>query len=93
MLIELLESLDLNFVTNKPRAENARSLSIDVGGILIRALYSKSRFGVRFPVASYRLNSFSSDLYASSLVWVPCVSWDVMACSNLLSSDDSSSPS
>ena len=61
MLIELLESLDLNFVTNKPRAENARSLSIDVGGILIRALYSKSRFGVRFPVASNRLNSFSSD--------------------------------
>ena len=63
MLIELLESLDLNFVTNKPRAENARSLSIDVGGILIRALYSKSRFGVRFPVASYRLILCPKSMY------------------------------
>lgn len=43
---------DRIFVMKKPAAEKALSDSIDVGGMVISALYNFSKLSVRFPVAS-----------------------------------------
>ena len=66
MSIVLHESLFLSFVTKSPKAENARSLSTEVGRIVFRELKSIVKLGISFPVAGYRSNSFCKHLKMSS---------------------------
>ena len=51
MFTDLSPSRDLSFLANNPAAENARSASSDVGGMLDYALISCSNLLGLFPVA------------------------------------------
>jgi hypothetical protein len=65
----------LIFVLKFPATENTLSLSVDVGCMVRKALSSMSKFGVRTPLVSNKLNSFCKDPNSNSFAFFEVEVW------------------